>query len=742
MEHRKRQERDHLNRSCPFMPAPLAARGLSMESEHIACAEVWRDFNDAEPEPDDAEEVSAEDVRRRMVGHLPVLLRRLFPKGLFKGSDFVVGDIHGNKGDSLKVALTAEKAGLWIDHAAPDSKGDIIALWAAAHGRSLKAEFRQILRDIIGWLDSQSWRGTGSGAARQDVGEHVGRWDYCDARGEIIATVDRYDLPDGSKQFRPFNVATRREEHPTPRPLYNILGLITADEIVVVEGEKTAQALIERGICATTLMGGANAPVEKTDMSLLSGKRLLIWPDKDAPGAKYADNVAGAALAAGATSVAILVPPADKPEKWDAADAVAEGIDVATFITSTPRREVRHRRALVLSEWSAQRFEGPAPEARYLVSGTFPMAAPCLLAAPGDTGKGMLSLDLALKVASPPPANALSAPAAFGGTVMEFGTAVVLTAEDDHAEVHRRLQRLDPDGYRAKCGDRLIIVPLPSAGGAMPFIVGGRNQPPELTDEFLRLQDQLRAIRDLKLLVIDPLSSFVQADITSDPAVGSFAMAQFAALATETGACTTLPHHLRKSPSEKPILTREQARDAIRGTTALVNGVRMAYAFWPASKEVEGATFAALQEKRAPNAVYIGAVVKSNGLADLTERTYLRVPSGLLVDITDRLRQADVPDDRLKELLVAAIAKAASEEHPFTKTGKSGLYANRHRLLALPLRKLGQKKFIRLVDKLLLEKKVVQARVTPAGPEHWLDVPGGSFAMGVAELARGAGEDA
>jgi hypothetical protein len=712
-----------------------------MESEHIDCAELWRDFTDAEAEPDATEEIRAEDVRRRMVGHLPVLLRRLFPNGLFKGTDFVVGDVHGNQGDSLKVKLAGAKAGLWIDHAAPESKGDIIALWAAAHGQCVKTEFRQILRDIMQWLDSQSWRSAGSGAARQDVGEHVGRWDYCDANGQVIVTVDRYDLPDGSKQFRPFSVAKGRDEHPTPRPLYNIPGIAAADEVVVVEGEKAAQALIDQGICATTLMGGANAPVEKSDMRLLAGKRIVIWPDKDKPGAKYADNVAGAALAAGATSVAILVPPADKPEKWDAADAVVDGIDVATFITSTPRREVRHRRALVLSEWSAQRFEGPAPEARYLVSGTFPMAAPCLLAAPGDSGKGMLCLDLALKVAGPLPANALSAPTAFGGAVMEFGTAVVLTAEDDHGEVHRRLQRLDPDGYRSKCGDRLIIVPLPSAGGAMPFIVGGRNQPPELTEEFLRLQDQLRAIRDLKLLVIDPLSSFVQADITSDPAVGSFAMAQFAALATETGACTTLPHHLRKSPSEKPILTREQARDAIRGTTALVNGVRMAYAFWPASSQVEGATFAAVKEKRAPNAVYIGAVVKSNGLADLTERTYLRAPSGLLVDVTDQLRQANIPDDRLKELLVPAIAKAASEEHPFTKTGNSGLHANRHRL-PTPLQKVGQKKFIKLVDQLLLDKKLVQARATAAGPEQWLDVPGGPFAMGVAELARGAGEAA
>jgi len=48
---------------------------------------------------------------------------------------------------------------------------------------------------------------------------------------------------------------------PEPRPLYNQPGMLSATQVVLVEGEKCAQALIDTGIVATTAMHGANALV-------------------------------------------------------------------------------------------------------------------------------------------------------------------------------------------------------------------------------------------------------------------------------------------------------------------------------------------------------------------------------------------------------------------------------------------------------------------------------------------------
>ena len=74
---------------------------------------------------------------------------------------------------------------------------------------------------------------------------------------------------------------------------------------------------------ATTTPGGAKAP-DKCDLSPLKGRRVMIWPDNDTPGAKYAERVAELAYQADAASVAILkldkLPNAPLPEKGDAAD--------------------------------------------------------------------------------------------------------------------------------------------------------------------------------------------------------------------------------------------------------------------------------------------------------------------------------------------------------------------------------------------------------------------------------------
>ena len=97
-------------------------------------------------------------------------------------------------------------------------------------------------------------------------------------------------------------------------------------EVVLVEGEKCAAALIASGIAATTAMNGAKAPVDKTDWRPLAGKSVFIWPDRDAPGWDYAESAARACVAWRQRIRGHLVPPTDKPAKWDAADAVDDGL--------------------------------------------------------------------------------------------------------------------------------------------------------------------------------------------------------------------------------------------------------------------------------------------------------------------------------------------------------------------------------------------------------------------------------
>jgi len=305
---------------------------------------IWLDFNDAPDQevPATAPGLDAKELKARLLERLSNMLIYLFPNGKVRGRRFFIGDLQGHPGKSLVVELESPKAGMWIDFATGEC-GDVFDLWAANLGLDSRRQFPELVREINHWLGDAPPVATPPPPRKpplDDLGPWSAKWDYFDTAGKLIACVYRYDTPEG-KEYRPWDVRERKTRAPDPRPLYNQPGLLDAGEVVLVEGEKAADALMGLGIAATTAMNGAHAPVDKTDWSPLKGKRVLIWPDKDEAGRQYAERVRDVLLHSGVASVAVLEPPADKPEKWDAFDAVAERMDVAAFLQSARRSEAQ-----------------------------------------------------------------------------------------------------------------------------------------------------------------------------------------------------------------------------------------------------------------------------------------------------------------------------------------------------------------------------------------------------------------
>lgn len=120
------------------------------------------------------------------------------------------------------------------------------------------------------------------------------QWEYHDAAGDVVGVVVRWDRPDGEKEIRPLAVVAGQwviRAMPEPRPLYRLPHLAGAHQVFVVEGEKAADAAVSIGLTATTSSGGAESPA-KTDWGPLAGRNVVIIPDHDAAGHRYAMAVA------------------------------------------------------------------------------------------------------------------------------------------------------------------------------------------------------------------------------------------------------------------------------------------------------------------------------------------------------------------------------------------------------------------------------------------------------------------
>jgi len=134
-------------------------------------------------------------------------------------------------------------------------------------------------------------------------------------------------------------------------------------------------------------------------------------------------------------------------------------------------------------------------------------------------------------------------------------------------------------------------------------------------------------------------------------------------------------------------------------------------------------------------------VLNANGPADRTIRTFLRAPTGLLVDATDRLRESRLPEPDLLDALVEAIASAAENGHPFTHTSGTGLFKQRHRLPVM-FHDMGRNRIEGMVQKLLNDRPPLLVKGMAEGSKElkWLDVPSGPFARGVGRFVHGAHE--
>jgi len=196
------------------------------------------------------------------------------------------------------------------------------------------------------------------------------------ATGVDDLVVLRFLDENGKKTFRqvhPVSGGWVMESPDKPWPLFNRQGILKSDVVLVVEGEKCAQACIDVGVCATTSPCGAGK-ASLADWSVLAGKKVVyLWPDNDDGGKKHMQEVEKILLEMGLTVLVANPESAELGPKGDVADylctlsscdaelkaqaiwdVLAEAIQVKPVVLSGPAEEVRQRLSDTVSgKWKA-----------------------------------------------------------------------------------------------------------------------------------------------------------------------------------------------------------------------------------------------------------------------------------------------------------------------------------------------------------------------------------------------------
>lgn len=174
------------------------------------------------------------------------------------------------------------------------------------------------------------------------LGKPVERYAYTDRHGNLEGYICRF-LASGwasygkrKKTFRPQRYGTLdgvtgwhwEKGWGDGRPLYRLAELLArpGGPVLVFEGEKKADRAAEifPAFAATSPMNGANSP-RRTNWSAVLGRHVIVVPDNDEAGRRFAVEVIRLCHAAGALSVRVVRLPAHFPEKWDIADPLPEG---------------------------------------------------------------------------------------------------------------------------------------------------------------------------------------------------------------------------------------------------------------------------------------------------------------------------------------------------------------------------------------------------------------------------------
>lgn len=322
---------------------------------------------------------------------------------------------------------------------------------------------------------------------------------YTDQEGEPLYWRIRLKHPDtGQKWIRPMkqsgtSYVLGEPECPNGRPLYRLHEWSAADPsepIFLVEGESCADALANLGVLATT--SGSAVSGGKTDWTPLQRRGVVVWPDNDEAGFRYADESAEKLIRVGSAVLFIDVAALNLQSKGDAVDWLkANPTATASDIFNLPHIEMpeeaqRPTNTIELVQGSTLK---PEP-VEWIWTGWVAVGKVHILGGAPGTGKTTISMDLAATIT-----NGGCWP---DGSPSPQGDVVIWSGEDDPQDT--------------------LVPRLIAAGANMERIYfirkvheGDESRVFDPAFDLATLQSEWPG-SDVKLLIVDPIVSAVSGD--------------------------------------------------------------------------------------------------------------------------------------------------------------------------------------------------------------------------------------
>ena len=376
------------------------------------------------------------------------------------------------------------------------------------------------------------------------------------------AACYRYRTPDGTEYARVYRYPENRPgrkadpytlrnsgEHagtwthraPQNRRPYRIESLTGATPVVIVEGEKCADALagLAEGFGVLSWLGGSGA-VLRTNWKALAKREVILWPDADDPGREAMARLAGELDRIGAAEVLVIDPEEDRPAGWDVADAIAEEgwgrEEVERYLLRAERVDEEENRRLrrVAEQVLVSAGEIEPGRIDWLWEPYLPAGAVTLMAGAPGCGKSFLSTALAASLS-----RGLTP---FHRTRTEKIRTAILSLEDDPAQTI--VPRLKACG--ADLGEIVIFDQHHREADLLETLSMREGKEGEL----LRVLREGVKLHGIRLVIIDTLTAFTPARVDGHEAVAVRQMMKpLARFASDCGVAVLVICHARKRSS-------------------------------------------------------------------------------------------------------------------------------------------------------------------------------------------------